>query len=248
MTDTTDEREPNAPETNGGTAADGVTSPATTSLVRPRMIVAATTILVLGVGVIVSLVLLGRGSTGDAGASEPIEIAADFVASYANRDVDAAATYLSPVVDPSLLRNEDNSDPLTVRFREATGHRITVGSCQEAELDPRGTLVECGYTYHHFRSEELGRGPFGVGSVYAVVVADGAVVAFEDHPAELSFADPEDFSRQMWRPFAAWVSLNHPEAVDVMYASEGGWDITEESIPLWEQYLTEWATELRQGS
>jgi hypothetical protein len=238
MTDTTDRRQPDEAE---GQPADP--PPAALRVRASWLVVAATAVLVLGIGVVAGVVLL------DDDVPEPVEVAGEFVALYASNDLDSAATYLAADVDPGILSNEDNSDPLTLRFREATGHRISVGSCEETGPDPGGTLVACGYTYHDFRSDEIGRGPFGAGSSYVVIVEEGTVVAFEDQPAAFSFTDPEGFSIQMWTPFAAWVSRNHPEAMAIMYSPDGrGWEITEESILLWDQYLTEWATEVNQES
>ncbi len=222
---------------------DITTTPATASRIRPSRVVAAAVVLILASGAVAAL-MLRDSDAPDAGA-----VAEEFIGFYVRGDLDTAATYLAADVDPGILSTEDNSDPLAVRFREATGHRVAVGSCEEAGPHPKGTLVECGYTYHDFRSDEIGRGPFGVGSVYGVVVEGGEVVAFEDQPAAFSFTDPEGFSMQMWTPFAAWVSRNHAEARDVMYSPDGrGWNISEESIPLWEQYLNEWAAEVNPES
>jgi hypothetical protein len=50
----------------------------------------------------------------------------------------------------------------------------------------------------------------------------------------------------MWEPFAQWVAENHPDDVLVLYAdsSQSLEMRTEESIPLWEQRIQEWAVEV----
>jgi hypothetical protein len=51
----------------------------------------------------------------------------------------------------------------------------------------------------------------------------------------------------MWDPFAEWVSTNYPEDVAVMYESGfSDYQLTEESIRLWEQHTKEYVKEVRQ--
>jgi hypothetical protein len=51
--------------------------------------------------------------------------------------------------------------------------------------------------------------------------------------------DIEEFSPQMWEPFAEWVSTTYPADAAVMYEDEtySGVRLSEESIPLWERHI-----------
>jgi hypothetical protein len=248
MTDTTDRRQPDTPQANEGDMAKLVPQPAASSRARTGWIVAAAAIVVLAVGIVAALVMLNTRNPDVAGQPDPVTVAGQFASAYAIGDVEQAATYLGADADPSILSGGD-SDPLEKQFEEARRSKNLLGSCEEVGPDPRGTMVECDYTYHDFRSDEIGRGPFGAGSTYRVYIKDGAVADFEDQHMDEAFNNPNGFSRQVWEPFAEWVGQNHPDAVDILYDPyPAGWRITQESVPLWDQYLDEWVAELNQGS
>lgn len=256
MTETTDRREP---ETNRKPPTDEQIArlvPERSSGFRPGIAVAAAAI-VIAVGIAAALLLINSRDPDVAGA--PAEIGDQFVAAYVDYDFDAAATYLAPDLEANFLRGvQDDSVALgqpslpadnDVRFAQAIGAKTVVEPCEEVGTEAGATLVQCGYAYHSFRSDELGRGPFAVDSFYSISVKDGEVVAFEDHHSDEPFYDPDGFSKQMWEPFATWMGTTHPDQLDILYDPyPNGWRITEESIPLWEQYLDEWAAEVKQGS
>jgi hypothetical protein len=53
----------------------------------------------------------------------------------------------------------------------------------------------------------------------------------------------------MWEPFAEWVSTNHPEDVAAMYKGDfRDYQLTPESIRLWEQHTREYVKAVRQGT
>lgn len=254
MTDTTDRRQPetNSKPPTGEQIARLVPEPS--RRFRPGIAVAAAAI-VIAVGVAAALLLIITREPDVAGA--PGDIADEFVAAYVNYDFDAAATYLAPDLEASFKSaGADDSGQFSlpgdndIRFAEAIGAKTIVEPCEEVGTDAGATEVQCDYSYHSFRSEELGRGPFAVDSFYSISVKDGEVVAFEDHHVDEAFSDPDGFSEQMWVPFALWMRDTHPDQLDVLYDSPNldSWRITDESLPLWEQYLDEWAAEIQQGS
>jgi hypothetical protein len=55
----------------------------------------------------------------------------------------------------------------------------------------------------------------------------------------------EEFSPEVWEPFAEWISKNHPEDVRVMYiADQADWKLSEASARLWERRSREYVAEL----
>ena len=54
----------------------------------------------------------------------------------------------------------------------------------------------------------------------------------------------EEFSTQMWEPFARWVSKAYPEDAAVMYETEDGGMRSPESIRLWERHTRGYVEEV----
>ncbi len=54
----------------------------------------------------------------------------------------------------------------------------------------------------------------------------------------------------MWEPFAEWVSTTYPKDAAVMYdgGSLSNFDLTEESIRLWEQHTKEYVEMVNAGT
>jgi hypothetical protein len=102
-----------------------------------------------------------------------------------------------------------------------------------------GTSVRYTSDYHNFRSDEIGRGPF------SSVTFDLAVRDEEIVQARKDFGI-EEFSTQMWDPFASWVFKAYPEDAAVMYEDGGtsGMRLTEESIRLWERHARGYVQEV----
>jgi hypothetical protein len=117
-----------------------------------------------------------------------------------------------------------------------------LNSCEETGSSASGTLVRCTFDFHAIRSDEIGRGPYR-GSFFDLTVRDGKIVR-----ASKTW-ETEEFSPQMWEPFATWVSTAHPEDAAVMYQDEtyGGARLTEESIRLWERRSREYVEEVGRG-
>lgn len=183
-------------------------------------------------------------------APAPEAVATSFVEAVGASDAEQAISYLGDDADISQLISSVGAQGvegtlgefrLLLSFFQATGYKQTLDSCKELGSSAAGTNLRCTFDYHNFRSDEIGRGPFS-GSTYSLTVRDGEIVQ-----ARMDFGI-EEFSPQMWEPFADWVSKRYPEDAAVMYAdaTRGGVRLTEESIGLWERHTRGYVEEVRQ--
>jgi hypothetical protein len=203
---------------------------------RPGFLVGIAAAVVIVVGVLV----LVRPMDAPVAAS-PIEVATAFVEAHQSFDIDKAFSYLA--ADPVGLGTLAE-ERLLARFLEAIGTtNNSTGPCEEVSTSPEGTLVRCPYEYHMLRSDEIGLGPYGP-NAYDLTVLDSKVVSVDRTGSSLT----DGFSGQMWMPFADWIAIAHPDDVGIMYqdASQTGWKITEESIPVWEQRSIEYVAVVRE--
>ena len=170
------------------------------------------------------------------------EVATSFLQAYGSFDADQAVAYLADDADISGLMTSVGAQGiqgtqgefrLLIALLEAQGYKQTHISCEELGSLASGTRVSCTSDYHNFRSDEVGRGPFS-GVSFDLTVRDGEIVR-----ARKEFGI-EEFSPQMWEPFASWVSKAYPEDVAVMYEGDSGVRLTEESIRLWERHTREY--------
>ena len=172
-------------------------------------------------------------------------IATAFVEFYGAFDMDGAASYLAANASLSV----DGSDVevqgmrLGNRGLEAQGFQLLLDSCEEQASSPTGT-VRCTFDFHGLRSDEIGLAPFS-GSYFDFRILDREIVS-----ASLQWENDE-FSVQMWEPFATWVSENYPDDVAIMYTDFrgvfGGYEMnssTLDSIRLWEQHSREYVVEV----
>lgn len=182
-----------------------------------------------------------RSKVNRANASSEL-VARNFLEAYGAFDAERAMTYVAKNADLTGLIDEQVPDDtaglsLMLSFLKAQGYEQTVTSC-EANTLRSDTTVVCEFDFHGIRSEEIGRGPFS-GSDFTFVVRDGEIVR-----GWLGW-DTEEFSPQIWEPFAGWVSATHPEDFDVMYLGDGNdFRLTEESIRLWEKRSREYVKKL----
>jgi hypothetical protein len=183
-------------------------------------------------------------------AQAPVEVATSFVEAVGASDADQAISYLGDDADIWKLISSVGAQGVEgtlVEFRlllslfEATGYKQMLDSCEELGSSASGTSLRCTFDYHNFRSDEIGRGPFS-GSSFFLTVRDGEIVQ-----ARMDFGI-EEFSTQMWEPFASWVSKAYPEDAGVMYAdgTHGGIRLTEQSIGLWERHTRGYVDEVGQ--
>ena len=187
-----------------------------------------------------------RETTAPAGtpSQTPIDLSAlraarNFSMAIGAFDANTAFGYLAPDADISGLlfgppEGADGIDEelrLNVMMLEAQGFGQILGPCEQTGSVGSEATVRCGFDFHAIGSDELGLGPF-TGSSYDFMVGDDGVITRASVSWEI-----EDFSPQVWEPFADWVSTRYPEDAAVMYQDETytGQRLSEESIALWEQ-------------
>jgi hypothetical protein len=177
------------------------------------------------------------------------EVARNFLQAYGDFEADQAISYLADDADITELITSVGAQGvegtlkefrLLIAHLEGIGYKQMLDPCEEQGSSASGTLLRCTFDFHLLRSDEIGRGPFS-GSAFLLTVHDGKIVR-----ASSSFGI-QDFSPQMWEPFARWVSKTHPEDVAVMYEdeSQSGVRLTEESIRLWERHSRGYVKEVR---
>jgi len=200
----------------------------------------------IGVAAVV-LILANRGGqnvTTPLDVPEPTaqEVATGFLQAYGALDADRAITYLADDAFIAELTGGNGSLEefrLLVSWLEAGGYNQVIDSCEEQGSSASGTRVHCTFDFHLFGSDQIGRGPFS-GSSFDLYVRDGEIVR------ALQYWEIEEFSPQMWEPFADWVSTTYPEDAAVMYEDET-YSLerrTEESIRLWERHVREYVEEV----
>jgi hypothetical protein len=204
-----------------------------------RLLVGAAAAVVLAIGAAVVY-----QSRDDGTGRQPVDVAASFVEAYGAFDAEQAIAYLADDADITKLIGSVGAQGvegtleefrLLVSLAEATGYKQTLISCEELGRSASEADVRCTSDYHNFRSDEIGRGPFSSVS-FDLTVRDGEIVR-----ARQDFGI-EEFSTQMWDPFARWVSKAYPEDAAVMYEDGGtsGVRLTKESIGLWERHTREY--------
>jgi hypothetical protein len=208
-----------------------------------KLLVGAAALALLIVGAVVVY-----QSRDDGTGRQPVEVATSFLGAYGAFDAEQAITYLADDADITKLIGSVGAQGvegtleefrLLVSLLEATGYKQTLISCEELGTSAAGTGVFCTSDYHNFRSDEIGRGPFSTVS-FDLTVRDGEIVR-----AQQDFG-VEEFSTQMWEPFARWVSKAYPEDAAVMYEDGGtsGVRLTKESIRLWERHTRGYVEEV----
>jgi hypothetical protein len=176
------------------------------------------------------------------------EVARNFVQAYGDFEADQAISYLADDADITELITSVGAQGvegtlkefrLLIAHLEGLGYKQMLDACEELGSSASGSNIRCTFDFHLLRSDEIGRGPFS-GSDFVLTVHEGKIVR-----ADVSFGIQE-FSPQMWEPFASWVSKTHPEDVAVMYEdeSQSGVRLTKESIRLWERHSREYVEEV----
>lgn len=159
------------------------------------------------------------------------DVARGFLDALGSFDAEGMMTYAAGDADiTGVTEGTNDLEGLSsmLSWLEASGYRQTITSCEATANDPEVT-VACAYDFHGIRSDEIGRGPF-TGGIFTVVVRDGEIVSAS------RYWDLDEFSPQMWEPFADWVRSTHPGDFDVMYVDDGtNFNLTERSIRLWEK-------------
>jgi hypothetical protein len=166
-----------------------------------------------------------------------VEVATGFLEAFGAFDVEQAMTYLA---DDATIASLGTGDDLRLlsSWLEATGYQQILDSCEQVGNSASGT-IRCGFDFHSLRSAEIGRGPFG-GSSFDLVVRDGKIVHVSQG------WNTEEFSPQVWEPFAGWVSTAHRKDAAVMYTDDSYSNVrlTRKSIRLWELRTREYVEEV----
>lgn len=184
----------------------------------------------------------------EAAGATAVEVATGFLEAYGAFDVERATTYLADDAATAELvasigaqgvQGTPNEFRLLVSWLEAVGYEQTLSSCEELATSPSGARVHCPFDYSSLRSDEIGLEPFS-GSAFDLIVRDGEVTRVSVEWAT------DEFSPQVWEPFASWVSTAYPDDAAVMYQDEtySTVRLTEESIRLWERHSREYVDEV----
>src|SRR5262245_7976590 len=168
-------------------------------------------------------------------ASMPADqLARRFINAYAAFDTERALTYLTDdaLATGTGLSGEawgsEDEFRMESALAQAQGAKQVVKDCKSRGKSSGGTNVRCAFDSHLYRSDEVGRGPFG-DNYWDIVVRDGKITSATATGAYAT----NGLSNEMWTPLQTWITRNHPEDLLVMYLG-GGSAITDESIRLWE--------------
>ena len=177
------------------------------------------------------------------------EVTLGFLDAYAAFDAKKAMTYVADDANLRGVLNDAHQVPanteglsLKLSLLQAVGYEQTVTSCEAAAFGS-DTSVICDYVFHALGSDQIGRGPFS-GNSYVFTVRDGAIVRAGEA------RNLDKFDRQMWWPFAEWVSSTYPKDAAVMYLDGPLYvaRFSPESIRLWERHTREYVDEVMQGT
>lgn len=171
------------------------------------------------------------------------EVATGFLEAYGALDVGQAMTYLA---DDAVIQSlgGQNDLRLLVSWLKATGYQQILHPCEEPIISATGTRVFCAFDFHALRSGELGLGPY-TGSTFVLVIRGGEIAEVGQ-----SWAFSDEFSPEVWEPFADWVSTTYPEDAAAMYVdgSLTNVQLSEESIRLWQRNTREYVEEVGAGA
>jgi hypothetical protein len=169
-------------------------------------------------------------------------VARGFIDAVARYDAERAITYLT---DDAVVDHYGSPERLRLVFAldRAVGYQEMIKNCEPKQDSPKGLILRCGFDGYALRSDEIGLGPYLDNNLW-FTVHDGRIVSFSN-----SFPEPANgFDDQMWRPFAAWVSAEHPDDVQVMYedAKQQSQRTSVDSVRLWEQRTAEYVAVVKQ--
>jgi hypothetical protein len=165
------------------------------------------------------------------------EVATGFLDAYAAFDRPLAASYLYDENAGGDGWRAEN------RWFEAVGFTLQPESCEEGATTFAGVHVDCPFAYQSLGSQDLGVGPFG-DNIYSFIVEDGKIISSD---LQLEY-ESNGFSKQVWEPFAAWVSEQHPQDAAVMYVDWPGMTqqaYSDKAIELWHARTLEYVESQR---
>jgi hypothetical protein len=206
----------------------------------------------LSVGAIAFLLMVRSDRDTTTPADEPSvvssmdpakDVARSFLDAFGAFDAERAMTYVADDADFTGMGGfpEAGSEGLSMltSFLEAFGWNQTITSCEALPAAMASdTTVVCAFEWHGLRSDEIGRGPFS-DSEFVFTVRDSEIVE------AAWYWNIQRFSRQMWDPFAAWVSETYPDDVELMYQDgQTEFRLSPESIRLWDRHSREYADQV----
>jgi hypothetical protein len=220
---------------------------------RVTLAVAAT--VVVAVAVTLAGGWLGVNKAGDPAHNpdQSVAVARKFLDAVGRYDADAAVSYLTTdaVVRGNTIAYTGSDDAenlrLTLAHFRAAGYKQTINDCAQSGNSASGVMISCAFDLQAIRSDEIGVGPY-TDNVWRLTVRDGKIVSAQQEMPHSS----NGFSTQVWAPFAAWVSIHHPDDVLTMYINDddrstiGTQRFTEDSNRLWEQRSAEYVAAVNQ--
>jgi hypothetical protein len=165
-------------------------------------------------------------------------VAREFVESYGSWpwNLDDALALAAPGADLSGLTGRTGTERDLASYAawlEAIGFQQTLQRCGIVHSGAEAIVYRCPFEFQALASGALELGPY-TGS-YTVTVSDGEV-----SNATMGL-DLEDFSPEVWEPFADWVAADYPGDLAAMYTDDDLDEAktTEESIALWRRHTRE---------
>jgi hypothetical protein len=214
-----------------------------------RILLAAAAFVMVALGVVAPV----AAAATDTPAGQPtasVKVARRFLDAYGAFETNQALKYLTK---DALAEGVGHVGAWGTRARfrgdialaRAQGIKQLVTGCEQLARSPRGTDVRCDFDLHAIRSDEIGLGPFP-GNYWDLTVRDGKITS----AAVVWDFMANGFSKQMWEPFARWVSTTHPGDVAVMYpeGTFGAPGLSDASIRLWDERSREYVAVVKTTS
>jgi hypothetical protein len=189
------------------------------------------------------------GPAEDPAYREAVEVARGFLDAYGSFDADRALTYLTDdYLIPDAIAGQGSNTPeqfrLGVAHARAIGYKQTIYDCEQQGNSDSEVILRCAFDMHALGSDKIGLGPY-TDNYWDLTIRDGKIDSVDSVWGFMS----NGFSDQMWEPFAYWVSVEHPGDVEAMYTdlSQIMEQVTQDSIPLWEQRTAEYIAVVNQN-
>jgi hypothetical protein len=223
---------------------------------RRRVTLAVVASVVTAVAVTVAGSWLGVNKAVDPAQNpdQSVRVAREFLDAVGRFDADTAIGYLTKnasVTGDFIVTGSDAAEKLrlTLAHDRAEGYQQTIKDCVRVGTSVPGWMVagpsvSCAFDMQSTRSGEIGLEPY-TGNAWRLTVRDGKIVwAHQSIPYGTN-----GYLEQIARPFATWMSINHPDDMLTMYIDKKGWEVryTEDSNRLWEQRTAEYVAVVTQN-
>ena len=223
---------------------------------RRRVTLAVAASVVTAVAVTVAGGWLGVNKAGDPAQNpdQSVRVVREFLDAVGRFDADTAISHLTKdasVTGDFIVAGSDAAEQLrlTLAHDRAEGYKQTIKDCVQVGISVPGWMVagpsvSCAFDMQSTRSGEIGLDPY-TGNAWRLTVRDGKIVwAHQSIPY-----GTKGYLEQIARPFATWMSINHPDDMLTMYLDKKGWEVryTEDSNRLWEQRSGEYVAVVKQN-